>query len=71
MRPPSPPFQDVAIYRLESTGALRPEDIILTAIEVLGRKLGNIKSALDQEEAELNGGGVLAPPGAGGMMMMG
>ncbi len=51
--------QDIAIFRLESTGALRPEEIVRMAIEVLARKLANIKMALDAEEMEINGGMVV------------
>lgn len=59
--PPSPP-QDVAIFRVESTGALKPEDIVTTAMELLARKLQNLKTALDQEEAEVEGTAPMGMP---------
>ena len=41
---PTPfPLQDTFIFRVEGTGVLRPEDIVLTACEVLARKIRNIQ----------------------------
>ncbi|GAB4818365.1 hypothetical protein N2152v2_005411 [Parachlorella kessleri] len=47
---------DVAIFRVESTGALPPDEIIRIALEVLQRKITNIKTALHGEEQLLDGG---------------
>jgi hypothetical protein len=42
-QPPPTPLQDTFIFRVEGTGVLRPEDIVLTACEVLARKIRNIQ----------------------------
>ncbi|PSC75301.1 DNA-directed RNA polymerases IV and V subunit 3 [Micractinium conductrix] len=41
--------QDTFIFKVEGTGVLRPEDIVLTALEVLGRKIRNLQVALEEE----------------------
>ncbi|KAL4430045.1 hypothetical protein ABPG77_004415 [Micractinium sp. CCAP 211/92] len=52
--------QDTFIFRVEGTGVLRPEDIVLTACELLARKIRNLQAALD-EEANLYDQGGAAP----------
>jgi hypothetical protein len=48
--------QDTFIFRVEGTGVLRPEDIVLTACEVLAKKIRNLQVA---------GSGVWGRGGAG------
>jgi DNA-directed RNA polymerase II subunit RPB3 len=43
--------QDTFIFRVEGTGVLRPEDIVITACEVLEAKIRNLHTALEQERA--------------------
>ncbi|EIE18511.1 DNA-directed RNA polymerase II, 36 kDa polypeptide [Coccomyxa subellipsoidea C-169] len=42
--------QDMFIFRVEGTGVLRAEDVVLTALEVLMRKLRNLQEALPQQD---------------------
>lgn len=42
--------QDIFIFRVESTGVLKAEDVVLTALEVLMRKLRNLQEALPQQD---------------------
>lgn len=53
--PSFPPFltQDTFIFRVEGTGALTPDDIVLTALDVLSGKLQTVGAELDREGAEL------------------
>lgn len=47
--------QDAFIFRVEGTGALPPEDIVLTALDVLSSKLQTISVELERENSELHG----------------
>jgi DNA-directed RNA polymerase II subunit RPB3 len=55
-------------FTVESTGALRPEDIVLCAIEILEEKILNISAGVDKASAQ-NGDAVSDLPVP--MMMMG
>lgn len=44
------PREDAFVFRIEGTGALAPEDIVLTALEVLGAKIGALQSHLETEK---------------------
>ena len=43
------PMQDEFIFRVEGTGVLSVEEVILTAVEVLTGKLRNLQQALPHE----------------------
>lgn len=45
--------QDTFIFRVEGTGALTPDDMVLTALDVLSGKLQTFGAELDREGAEL------------------
>ena len=49
--PPPFPSQDTFIFKVEGTGVLRPEDIVLTALEVLGRKIRNLQASAGARNA--------------------
>ncbi|KAL4444006.1 hypothetical protein ABPG75_011743 [Micractinium tetrahymenae] len=49
--------QDTFIFRVEGTGVLRLEDIVLTACEVLARKIRNLQAALEEEATLFDQGG--------------
>lgn len=53
--------QDTFIFRVEGTGVLRPEDIVLTACELLTRKIRNLQVALDEEAGQFEGGAAAQP----------
>jgi hypothetical protein len=39
-------LQDTFIFRVEGTGVLKPEDIVVTACEVLAKKIRNLQVGL-------------------------
>lgn len=51
---PVPP-QDTFIFRVEGTGVLPPQDIVLTACEVLASKIRNLDAALAEEARRFDG----------------
>ena len=57
--PSSKPLQDTFIFRVEGTGVLPPDDIILTALDVLSAKLATVSAEIDREAAELGNLGLL------------
>ena len=73
--PPSPcpaPAQDTFIFRVEGTGVLPPEEILLTACEVLQKKIRDLDAGLKEEAAIFDraGGGGGGPGGAAPMQVM-
>lgn len=47
--------QDTFIFRVEGTGVLPPQDIVLTACEVLASKIRNLDAALAEEARRFDG----------------
>eukprot|EP00887_Chlorella_sp_A99_P007108 scaffold2.g7108.t1 len=47
--------EDTFIFRVEGTGVLKPDDVVLTAIEVLYNKVQNLGTMLDAEAANFLG----------------
>ena len=43
------PRDDAFVFRVESTGALTPDDIVVTALEVLASKIRTLQSHLERE----------------------
>lgn len=51
--------QDAFVFRVQGTGALPAEDVVLTALDVLGAKLQTISVELERENSEFYGHDVL------------
>ncbi len=46
-------MQDMFIFRVEGTGVLRAEQVVLTALEILIGKLRNLQEALPPDPSDL------------------